>query len=228
VSSIIDQWSRTSPDDVLVNAAGPGHWNDPDMLMVGNPGLSISEQQAQFCLWAIFASPLLISADLSRMHPDSKEILLNEEVIAVNQDPMGRQGWCAQGANTHLRVYIRELLPSSGEPCPKGQSDIWAIVLANFMSIFHGARIDFDPRRHLPNGDQYDFFELWDLLKHEHYDNVMFKNYSATVDESSVFMYKIVLRKYSVRDAGPWTYRKIDLGDRRSGFVADNQGVTLS
>lgn len=64
ISTIVNFYARTSPDDVLVRAAGRGGWNDPDMLMVGNPGLSLSEQQAQFGIWAILAAPLMISTDL--------------------------------------------------------------------------------------------------------------------------------------------------------------------
>ena len=58
VSSIMGFYARTDPEDIMVQAAGPGHWNDADMLLVGNPGLSISEQRAQFAIWAILASPL--------------------------------------------------------------------------------------------------------------------------------------------------------------------------
>jgi len=91
-----------------------------DMLVVGNPGLSISEQLAQFSLWAIFAAPLMISADLRNMPHASADILLNREIIAVNQDKLGRQGWCADGSNRNHRVYVRELVPSTGQPCAKG------------------------------------------------------------------------------------------------------------
>jgi alpha-N-acetylgalactosaminidase len=96
LSQIIDFWRRDQgPEDVMIRAAGVGHWNDPDMLVVGNPGLSVAEQQAQFAFWAIFAAPLMISADLRTMSGESRGILLNTESIAVNQDPLGRQGCCA-------------------------------------------------------------------------------------------------------------------------------------
>ncbi|HEY7513945.1 MAG TPA: glycoside hydrolase family 27 protein, partial [Vicinamibacteria bacterium] len=71
--------------------AGPGHWNDPDMLQVGN-GLAAEEDRAHFSLWAILAAPLLAGNDLRGMSATTREILLNREVIAVDQDPMGRQG----------------------------------------------------------------------------------------------------------------------------------------
>jgi len=230
ISSIIDQWTRTSPDDVLVKAAGPGHWNDPDMLVVGNPGLSISEQQAQFCLWSIFAAPLMISADLRTIAGESKRILLNKDVIAVNQDKMGRMGYCVEGKNKHIRVYVRELLPSSGKPCPTGQSDTWAVVLANFMQIFYQQRISFDPLRHLPYGDRWHGFELYDLLEHKHYNKLVFKNFTATVDESSVHMYKIKLQPMSWEQPiqEQRNVVEVDLTGGRSGFVVGNHSVSAS
>jgi hypothetical protein len=195
IRSIVDHWSRDSPSSPLVRAAGPGHWNDPDMLVTGNPGLSISEQQAQFCLWAIFASPLLISADLRTIPNESRDILLNKDVIAVNQDIMGRQGWCAQGCASNIRVYVRELLPTNGQPCPRGESDSWAIVLANFNSIFREQLITFDPKRHLPtSNEKYNIFAVRDLLTQRDFSN-FFVNFTAAVDESSVRMYKITLKK---------------------------------
>jgi alpha-galactosidase len=71
--------------------AGPGHWNDPDMLQVGN-GLSDVEDRAHFSLWALLAAPLLAGNDLRNMSPATKETLTNSEVIAVDQDPLGIEG----------------------------------------------------------------------------------------------------------------------------------------
>ena len=71
--------------------AGPGHWNDPDMLQVGN-GLSDTEDRAHFSLWAILAAPLLAGNDLRSMSAATRDILLNREVIAVDQDALGVQG----------------------------------------------------------------------------------------------------------------------------------------
>jgi hypothetical protein len=196
IRSIVDHWSPDSPSSPLVRAAGPGHWNDPDMLVTGNPGLSLSEQQAQFCLWAMFASPLLISADLRTISNESRDILLNKDVIAVNQDVMGRQGWCAQGCLSNIRIYVRELLPSNGEPCPRSESDSWAIVLANFNSIFREQLITFDPKRHLPSSNEYNTstFEVRDLLTQRDFGHFL-TNFTTAVDESSVRMYKITLKK---------------------------------
>jgi alpha-galactosidase len=76
----------------LETFAGPGHWNDPDMLEVGNGGMTLNEYRAHFSLWAILAAPLIAGNDLRAMTPEIKEILTNKEVIAVDQDPLGRQG----------------------------------------------------------------------------------------------------------------------------------------
>jgi alpha-galactosidase len=72
--------------------AGPGHWNDADMLEVGNGGMSPTEYRSHFSLWAVMASPLMAGNDISHMDEATRSILLNKEVIAVDQDPLGVQG----------------------------------------------------------------------------------------------------------------------------------------
>ncbi len=76
----------------LAGHAGPGHWNDPDMLEVGNGGMSNAQYRAQFSLWAILAAPLIAGNDLTHMTPATRAILTNREVIAVDQDPLGIEG----------------------------------------------------------------------------------------------------------------------------------------
>ena len=76
----------------LESYAGPGHWNDPDMLEVGNGGMTQEEYRTHFSMWAMFSAPLLAGNDVSNMRPETKEILLNKEVIAIDQDPLGQQG----------------------------------------------------------------------------------------------------------------------------------------
>lgn len=72
--------------------AGPGHWNDPDMLLIGNFGLTIDQSKSQMAIWAILAAPLLMSTDLKNIRPEFREILINQPVIDVNQDELGIQG----------------------------------------------------------------------------------------------------------------------------------------
>jgi alpha-galactosidase len=79
-------------NEPLYAAAGPGHWNDPDMLEVGNGGMTTTEYRSHFSLWAIMAAPLIAGNDLRIMTPEIHDILTNKEVIAIDQDPLGRQG----------------------------------------------------------------------------------------------------------------------------------------
>jgi alpha-galactosidase len=78
--------------DGLETYAGPGHWNDPDMLEVGNGGMTTTEYRSHFSFWCLLAAPLMAGNDLANMTPEIKEILTNKEVIAVDQDGMGQQG----------------------------------------------------------------------------------------------------------------------------------------
>jgi alpha-galactosidase len=77
---------------VLDRYAHLGHWNDPDMLEVGNGGMTDVEYRSHFSLWSIMASPLLIGTDLRIVKPEALQILLNKDVIAIDQDPLGVQG----------------------------------------------------------------------------------------------------------------------------------------
>jgi alpha-galactosidase len=76
----------------LEGYAGPGHWNDPDMLQVGNGGMNTTEYRAHFSLWCLLAAPLMAGNDLRSMSDEIKQILMNKEVIAVDQDSLGIQG----------------------------------------------------------------------------------------------------------------------------------------
>ncbi|MCD4773467.1 MAG: glycoside hydrolase family 27 protein [Bacteroidales bacterium] len=79
--------------DGLEKYAGPGHWNDPDMLEVGNSGLTFIESKAHFSLWCMLAAPLMAGNDLRNMSEETRDILTNKEVIAIDQDALGKQGF---------------------------------------------------------------------------------------------------------------------------------------
>jgi alpha-galactosidase len=106
-------WDRIytilSQQEGLEKYAGPGHWNDPDMLEVGNGKLSLAENRTHFSMWAMLAAPLLAGNDLPNMKPEIKAILTNREVIAIDQDRLGKQG---------ARVYS------------EGEVDVWSRHLA--------------------------------------------------------------------------------------------------
>lgn len=94
---IRDQWASVAQigfaQNGLEKAAGPGHWNDPDMLEIGNGGLSADESRSHMALWAMLAAPLMAGNDVRSMTKETLEILTNREVLAVSQDPLGRQGY---------------------------------------------------------------------------------------------------------------------------------------
>ncbi|XP_034341571.1 alpha-galactosidase A isoform X2 [Arvicanthis niloticus] len=107
----------------IVEVAGPGGWNDPDMLVIGNFGLSWDQQVTQMALWAIMAAPLLMSNDLRQISSQAKALLQNKDVIAVNQDPLGKQGYCFRKEN-HFEVWERPL-----------SNLAWAVAIRNLQEI---------------------------------------------------------------------------------------------
>jgi alpha-galactosidase len=88
--------------------AGPGHWNDPDMLEVGNGGMSETEYRTHMSLWSLLAAPLLAGNDLREVAPGILDILTNKEVIAVDQDELGKQG-VRVSKTGDLEVWARPL-----------------------------------------------------------------------------------------------------------------------
>ena len=93
---ISDRYDRMSvigfEQNGLEKYAGPGHWNDPDMLQVGNGGMTDTEYTTHFSLWAILAAPLIAGNNLTTMTASTRAILGNVEVIAVDQDALGQEG----------------------------------------------------------------------------------------------------------------------------------------
>ena len=96
----------------LESYSGPGHWNDPDMLEVGNSGLTVSESRAHFSLWCLLAAPLMAGNDLRDMSAATKEILMNKEVIAVDQDSLGKVGVKVRD-DGDLEVWVKQLADGS-------------------------------------------------------------------------------------------------------------------
>ena len=92
----------------LEKYAGPGHWNDPDMLEVGNGKLSLVENRSHFSMWAMLASPLLAGNDLPNMKPEITAILTNRDVIAIDQDRLGKQASRVY-ADGEVEVWTRPL-----------------------------------------------------------------------------------------------------------------------
>jgi alpha-galactosidase len=102
ILSLIDQ------DAPLYSYAGPGHWNDPDMLEVGK-GLTAGEDRAHFSMWSILAAPLIAGNDVRSMSSTTLGILTNKDVIAIDQDPLGAQGRLVATPATNLQVWSKTL-----------------------------------------------------------------------------------------------------------------------
>ena len=96
----------------LSKFAGPGHWNDPDMLEVGNGGMTTDEYRTHMSLWALLAAPLLAGNDMTQASPETLSILTNREIIAIDQDPAGIQG-DRVGAEGPAEIWMRPLSDGS-------------------------------------------------------------------------------------------------------------------
>jgi alpha-galactosidase len=109
---INDRWDRIydilEEQAGLAKYAGPGHWNDPDMLEVGNGKLTLAEDRSHFSMWAMLAAPLIAGNDVVHMKPEVRDILINRDVIAIDQDSLGREGTRAY-SDGEVEVWTRHL-----------------------------------------------------------------------------------------------------------------------
>ncbi|HEX4065240.1 MAG TPA: glycoside hydrolase family 27 protein [Acidobacteriaceae bacterium] len=173
---INDTWDRMSEIGFgqlgLARYAGPGHWNDPDMLEVGNGGMSGDEYRTHMSLWAILAAPLLAGNDLSKMSPETLLILTNKEVIAVDQDRLGKQGDRASAA---------------------GMTEIWTKPLSGgdlAAGLFNRDEVEHSMTLNLHDIGFPEQAKLRDLWKHE---DVTARNgsFTVTVPAHGVVMLKV-------------------------------------
>ena len=131
--SILDQ------NGELARFAGPGHWNDPDMLEVGNGGMTTEEYKTHFTLWCMMAAPLMAGNDLTNMTPETKEILTNSEIIALDQDSLGRQGFCYRD-NGDYEIWIKELANKEKAACLLNRGDEVKNVQVDFNLLLAASR----------------------------------------------------------------------------------------
>jgi alpha-galactosidase len=129
---------------------GPGGWNDADMLQVGNGLLTPDEERAHFSLWSIVASPLLASVPLTSMSPETRSILTNREVIAINQDRLGRPGRRVRSAGGE-ELWVK---PLKAGGCR-------AIVADNRTEQTRTAALDLRSLRGVPTAHTYAVRDLW-------------------------------------------------------------------
>jgi alpha-galactosidase len=160
--------------------AGPGHWNDPDMLEVGNGGMSIDEYRAHFSMWAIMAAPLIAGNDLRAMVGDSRqatairEILTNREVIAVDQDSLGVQGMMVTNYPPELQVWVKPLADGSRAVVMLNRASVPTTMTAPWNRI----------------GITTDTAIVHDLWSHENVGPAV-RRYSATVPSHGAVMLRI-------------------------------------
>ncbi|HEX4053656.1 MAG TPA: glycoside hydrolase family 27 protein [Tepidisphaeraceae bacterium] len=142
-------WKRILDQQVpLAQYAGPGHWNDPDMLEVGNKGLTPAEWRGHFSLWCILAAPLIAGNDVRNMTKETQDILTNHEVIAIDQDPLGKEGTRFR-ADADEEIWIKEL--SNGQ---------WAVCLLNPTAASKQTKLNWKDLTFL-NGRKYLVRDLW-------------------------------------------------------------------
>ena len=170
--------------DGLRKYAGPGHWNDPDMLQVGN-GMKVTEDRAHFSLWAMICSPLMLGNDLRNMSAETLEILNNKEVIAINQDKLGVQA-LKQSSIDGLETWFKPL-----------ENGDWAVCFLNRSKEEKTINVQWDSYTFIdevteksPNFDQttYKLKNLW--TKKEEGDTK--KNLKLKIPSYDVVMYRLV------------------------------------
>jgi alpha-galactosidase len=139
--------------------ANPGHWNDPDMLEIGNGGMTDEEYRTHMSLWCLLASPLLAGNDLRDMKKEIHDILTNREVIAIDQDAMGAQG-ARISKNGDLEVWAKPLTDGSHAVGLFNLGKDSAQVRASFSDLkLHGSHAVRDLWAHQDKGNVKDHFE---------------------------------------------------------------------
>jgi len=156
----------------LEKFAGPGHWNDPDMLEVGNGGMKRDEYRTHMALWALLAAPLLAGNDLRNMSPETKELLLNSEVLAVDQDAKGVQGHRVWEEGP-LEIWVKPLADESHAVGLFNRSESATKMTLEFKSIGAPASA-----------------KLRDLLDHKDLGTAQ-NSYSAEVPKHGVVLVKV-------------------------------------
>ena len=174
-----EKWSHGMTDILDLQAelwrySEPNAWNDPDMLEVGNGGMTTTEYESHFSLWAMLAAPLIAGNDLSKMDPDTRRILTNADVIAVDQDPLGRQA---------RRIWKEGDLEIWARPLKGGEQ---AVVLFNRGKAPATMKVGWD-QLNLPEGLTADAKDLWS----KQVSKGLRGSYAGTVAPHGVIMLRI-------------------------------------
>ena len=166
--------------------SGPDHWNDFDMMEVGN-GMTNTEDKSHFTLWSMMASPLFAGNDLRIMKPETLNILTNKEIIAINQDALGIQGFKYQSENG-VDVWVKPLFDEN-----------WAVVFLNRSDKTQ--KINFDWKKHIIEDNDFKFilnltsqkYNVRDLWEHINLGNTnkIFQKELASHDVIAIKLTKV-------------------------------------
>lgn len=181
---ISDRWSSMlSLVDLNMqywHVARPGAWNDPDMLEVGNGGMTATEYRAHFSLWAMMAAPLIAGNDVRRMSDSTRDaastraILLNKDVIAVDQDSLGKQATIVQANPSELQVWVKPLADGSRAVLLFNRASVSTTMTADWGRVGIGSKTA----------------RVRDLWAHTDSSNVK-DRYAATVPSHGVVMLRV-------------------------------------
>ena len=181
---ISDRWSSVISlvdlSSQYWHVAKPGGWNDPDMLEVGNGGMTATEYRSHFSLWAMMAAPLIAGNDVRAMMDSTRDaaatrdILLNRDVIAVDQDSLGIQGTIVQASPSELQVWVKPLADGSRAVLLFNRASVSSNITAEWGRVGLGTR-----KARVRN--------LW-----THTDSASVENrYAATVPSHGVVMLRV-------------------------------------
>ena len=179
-------------NDTLRQYAGKGHWNDPDMLEVGN-GMTTNEDRAHFSMWCMMASPLILGNDVRDMSVNVKSILMNKEMIAIDQDTLGVQGLHYSSVNG-LEYWFKPLVGGD-----------WAFFILNPTKEIKKCNInwqDYNLADTQVSGLSTDFdkkvYTIYDLWMHKNIGKTLMKKKIAralTIPAHDIVCYRLILNK---------------------------------
>ncbi len=144
----------------LYSYAGPGHWNDPDMLEVGNGNMTDTEYRAHFSLWCMLAAPLITGNDLRNMSQETVDILTNREVIAIDQDTLGLQGFIAY-RDSNLEIWMKKLSGDNIAVCFFNRSENNIPLRINWQTFWGHEGIYGNGLYQVKFDKNYQIYDLW-------------------------------------------------------------------
>jgi len=188
IFSIINHYIQLQ--DLRAKTQGPGKWHDPDMLVIGNDGITEGMSRIQMTVWSIWSAPLIMSNDLRTIAPEFRNILQNRKVIAIDQDPLGAFGKMVKNTS-QLYYFVKPVTPHDGG------SYSYAIAIINYSA--QSAKLSFVLEEFgLKHENGYDFECLWEGKKVGHHTPKDIFN--ATVSSLDAKFFKATIKQHISED----------------------------